>query len=205
MDFLVTMTTHVPPGTPERAVDDMRAREAAHSGQLATQGKLLRLWRPPLHPGEWRTLGLFTAEDATELEDVLAAMPLRVWRADDVTPLFPHPNDPMPPTPPSTTAADGDGGEFLTAFTLAFPADTTPETVDANLQLEAARTRELDRQGHLERFWTMPGRGRSLALWQAHDVAEVDAIVESLPLYPWMTVQTTALTPHPSDPATARG
>ena len=29
MEYLVTMTTHVPDGTPEHAVDDVRAREAA--------------------------------------------------------------------------------------------------------------------------------------------------------------------------------
>ena len=31
---------------------------------------------------------------ANELEQVLASMPLRVWRRDSVTPLSPHPNDP---------------------------------------------------------------------------------------------------------------
>ena len=61
MEYLVTMTTHVPDGTPEQAVDDVRAREAAHSRDLATEGQLLRLWRPPLQPGEWRSLGLFAA------------------------------------------------------------------------------------------------------------------------------------------------
>ncbi|WP_231588727.1 muconolactone Delta-isomerase family protein, partial [Mycobacterium nebraskense] len=50
MEFLVTMTTHVPAGTPPEAVDDVRAREAAHSSELAAQGHLLRLWRPPLQP-----------------------------------------------------------------------------------------------------------------------------------------------------------
>jgi muconolactone D-isomerase len=94
MEFLVTMTTHVPDGTPEQSVADIRTREAARSAQLAAQGHLLRLWRPPLQPGEWRTLGLFRAADAAELEDVLASMPLRVWRTDDVVPLSPHPNDP---------------------------------------------------------------------------------------------------------------
>jgi muconolactone D-isomerase len=94
MEYLVTMTTHVPDGTPEQSVADIRTREAARSAQLAAQGHLLRLWRPPLQPGEWRTLGLFRAADAAELEDVLASMPLRVWRTDDVLPLSPHPNDP---------------------------------------------------------------------------------------------------------------
>jgi muconolactone D-isomerase len=94
MEFLVTMTTHVPDGTPPEAVDEVRAREAAHSRELAEQGHLLRLWRPPLQPGEWRTLGLFAAGDEHQLEQVLASMPLRVWRTDEVTPLTPHPNDP---------------------------------------------------------------------------------------------------------------
>jgi muconolactone delta-isomerase len=76
------------------AVADVRTREAARSGQLVAQGHLLRVWRPPLQPGEWRTLGLFAADDGVELEEVLASMPLRVWRTDEVTPLSPHPNDP---------------------------------------------------------------------------------------------------------------
>ena len=53
MEFLVTMTTHVPDGIPPEDVDEVRAREAAHSRELAEQGHLLRLWRPPLQPGEW--------------------------------------------------------------------------------------------------------------------------------------------------------
>jgi muconolactone D-isomerase len=94
MEFLVTMTTHVPDGTPTEAVDEVRAREAAQSRELAKRGHLLRLWRPPLQPGEWRTLGLFAAADERELEEVLASMPLRIWRSDEVTPLTAHPNDP---------------------------------------------------------------------------------------------------------------
>ena len=94
MEYLVTMTTHVPDRTSDAAVQEIRTREAAHSRELAAQGHLLRLWRPPLQPGEWRTLGLFAADDGTQLEKVLASMPLRVWRTDEVTPLSPHPNDP---------------------------------------------------------------------------------------------------------------
>jgi hypothetical protein len=41
MEYLVTMTTHVPDGTPAEAVDDVRAREAARSRELAAQGHLL--------------------------------------------------------------------------------------------------------------------------------------------------------------------
>jgi muconolactone D-isomerase len=94
MEYLVSMTTHVPDGTPDEAVPDIRARAAAHSRELAAQGLRLRLWRPPLQPGAWRTLGLFAAADSDRLEEVLASMPLRVWHTDEVTPLTPHPSDP---------------------------------------------------------------------------------------------------------------
>jgi len=64
MEYLVTMTTYVPDGTPDQAADEVRAREAAHSRELAAAGHLVRLWRPPLRPGEWRSLGLFAAAAA---------------------------------------------------------------------------------------------------------------------------------------------
>jgi muconolactone delta-isomerase len=94
MEFLVDMVTTVPDGTTDAEVDAIRLREAARSRQLAAQGHLLRLWRPPLDAGEWRSWGLFRAADAAELESVLSSMPLRVWRQDTVTPLTAHPSDP---------------------------------------------------------------------------------------------------------------
>lgn len=94
MEFLVDMVTTVPQGTSEEAIAEVRAREAANSKKLAARGSLVRLWRPPLAPGEWRSWGLFRADDADQLEQILATMPLRVWRKDTVTPLTSHPNDP---------------------------------------------------------------------------------------------------------------
>jgi len=94
MEFLVDMVTTVPAGTTEEQVTEMRARESVRSKELAASGSLLRLWRPPLAPGEWRTWALFSAADATELETALASMPLRAWRQDTVTPLSVHPSDP---------------------------------------------------------------------------------------------------------------
>jgi muconolactone delta-isomerase len=194
MEYLVTMTTHVPEGTPDRAVADIRGREAARSRELAAQRHLLRLWRPPLQPGEWRTLGLFAAADDGQLEEVLASMPLRVWRTDEVTALSPHPNDPG-------LAAGAPGSEFLTTFVTEVPEGTPDRTVEETEAREAERAKELAGQGHLRRLWKLPGRGRALGLWQAAGPAELQTILRSLPLDPWMTVQTTPLTLHPSDPA----
>ena len=105
MEFLVDMVTTVPDGTTDAEVDAIRVREAARSRQLAAQGHLLRLWRPPLDAGQWRTWGLFRAADATELESVLSSMPLRVWRHDTVTPLTAHPSDPAGEDIPAAPAS----------------------------------------------------------------------------------------------------
>jgi muconolactone delta-isomerase len=201
MEYLVNMTTQVPDGTSEAAVQEIRAREAAHSGELVARGHLLRLWRPPLQPGEWRTFGLFAADDGVQLETVLASMPLRIWRTDEVTPLSAHPNDPGRQASPCPAAIEGNSSEFLVTFTLDIPAGTPADTVTATTAAEAQRAAELAEQGHLLRLWALPGKGRALGLWKAHDSAEMQAILQSLPLNAWLTVQTTPLSQHPSDPA----
>ncbi len=197
MEYLVTMTTVVPDGTTEDAVSEIRRREASRSRELAARGQLLRLWRPPLLPGEWRTLGLFSAANEIELEGVLASMPLRVWRTDHVVPLSDHPND--PPEPLAIPAM-----EFLTTFEVTFP-DSAGEQEVADMKVrEATRTHELAADGHLVRLWSLsptPGRWRALGLWRAEDEDELEVVLKSLPMDTWMTTRTTPLTEHPNDPA----
>jgi muconolactone delta-isomerase len=199
MEYLVTMTTRVPDGTSAGDVDDVRAREAAHTSDLAHQGRLLRLWRSPLRAGEWRSLGLFAAGDADDLERVLASMPLRVWRTDEVTPLVPHPNDPGP----GVTVVDEAQGEFLTTFTVAVPSAADAGVVEELEQRESQRTSELAADGLLIRLWRLPGNSRNLGHWQAHDARQLRDILASLPLAAWLQVETVALTRHPSDPLLA--
>jgi muconolactone delta-isomerase len=198
MEYLVTMTTRVPDGTAPEEVDVVRAREATRSRELAAQGFLLRLWRPPLQPGEWRTLGLFAAADDDELGEVLASMPLRIWRTDEVTPLGRHPND------PDAEPATG-GTEFFSVFTRAVPDGTPSQDVAEADAREAVRAKELGGQGRLLRLWALPGEGRALGLWRARDAADLQTMLDSLPLRPYMTVDVTPLTEHPTDPAIARG
>src|SRR5262249_58560726 len=142
-------------------------RGGARGARAAGAGGPLRgLGRPPLHPGEWRPLGLFAAAGGGRLEEILASMPLRVWRTDEVTPLSPHPNDP-PPTPArgAVTAA-----EFLVTFTLAVPPGTAGQTVEDTKAREAQAAHDLAGQGHLLRLWTLPD-GRALGLCQAPGAA----------------------------------
>jgi muconolactone delta-isomerase len=206
MEYLVTMTTHVPDGTTGEAVDDVRAREAAHTRELAAEGHVLRLWRPPLAPGEWRTIGLFAAAGAAELEGVLAGMPLRVWRTDEVEELVPHANDTDPGAfPPPPRAAGDTAIEYFVIFTPDVANGDPAMSLEDATAGEGVRARELARQGRETRLWMLPekhGVARNLGLYRAADAADMQAILESLPLYKYhyLTTQVTPLTPHPSDP-----
>jgi muconolactone D-isomerase len=91
-EYLVEITTRIPEGTPQAEVDRRRAAEHERAAELAASGNLYRLWRPV---GEMRSLGIWCAEDETELrEKVLGTLPLSEWMTMKVTPLEPHPNDP---------------------------------------------------------------------------------------------------------------
>jgi muconolactone delta-isomerase len=121
-EFLVEITTTVPPGTDPAEVDRRRAAEAARARELAAAGHLFRLWRPA---GELRSIGVWRADSEDELhEKVLGTLPLRPWMSVTVTALVSHPSDPsataiandpfarLPEVPrftvTSTTVSDGD-------------------------------------------------------------------------------------------------
>jgi muconolactone delta-isomerase len=197
MEYLVTMTTHVPDGISDLEVSDVRKREAAHTAELARARRVLRLWRPPLQPGEWRTLGLFVADGPGELEQLLASMPLRVWRTDEVTALSPHPNDPGPGRVPLAAGS----AEFLTRFAVAIPPGTSEAAVEEATSGEARRTGELAAAGNLLRLWRLD-ETHNLGHWQARDETQLQGLLASLPMGDWLTVDTLAVTPHPSDPPT---
>ncbi len=191
------MATHVPAGTTDVAVEEIRTREAAHSAELADAGALRRLWRPPLTPGQWRTLGLFAAADAHALGEVLSSMPLRTWRTDAVTPLMVHPDDPP-------NSIHGSAIEFLITMSITVPRGTAQNVTAETMARESERARQLAAQGHLIRLWSMSCEGcppRTLGLWSADDLAQISATVRALPLSPWMKAVITPLSAHPNDPA----
>jgi muconolactone D-isomerase len=95
MEYLVDMVTTVPQGTSSLKVDELRAAEAVRAAELSKTGHLVRLWRPPLGPNEWRSIGLFKAVDESDIHKVLDSLPLHVWMKVTITTLTPHPNDPV--------------------------------------------------------------------------------------------------------------
>jgi muconolactone delta-isomerase len=95
MEFLVEFEVTVPKGTPEREVQERDTAESAAAGALARDGHLIRLWRAPVVRSKTNAVGVYTADSRAELDSLLSALPLSDWMHVIVTPLTPHPNDPV--------------------------------------------------------------------------------------------------------------
>ena len=96
MEFLVEFDVNVPNGTPDDEVEARQRAEASAAAKLVENGHLVRLWKLPGAPSETRAVGLYRADSGSELEGLLAALPLSDWMRVTVTSLEPHPNDPTP-------------------------------------------------------------------------------------------------------------
>lgn len=94
MDFLVEIEVRLPPDASPGQKAELIAAEAARAKDLAAKGTIYRLWRVP---GRWANVGIWRAEDATELHEAISSLPLYPWLEVHVTPLATHPSDPGPP------------------------------------------------------------------------------------------------------------
>jgi muconolactone D-isomerase len=94
--------------------------------------------------------------------------------------------------------------DYLVEFHINIPDDAPPAEIEQRLAGETTRVAELAAQEHALRVWKpLPedGRQRALGLYRAASDEELEAILDSLPLRPWMEVSVTALAKHPNDPA----
>ena len=99
MEFLVEIEVRLPPDTSPDRKAKLVAAEVARAKELSVTGTIYRLWRVP---GRWANVGIWCAEDATELHDAISSLPLYPWLEVDVTPLANHPSDPGGPVKPRT-------------------------------------------------------------------------------------------------------
>ena len=69
---------------------------------------------------------------------------------------------------------------------------------------ETARGTVLREAGVLEQIWRLEGRRANVGVWRVADRAELDRVLETLPLWRWLKVaEVTVLLPQPV--ATASG
>src|SRR4029077_16613656 len=65
---------------------------------------------------------------------------------------------------------------------------------------EAARSRELAKEGLLRRLWRVPGRRENWGIWNADDADRLHDSLSSLPLFRYLTITVHPLASHPNDP-----
>jgi muconolactone D-isomerase len=98
MEFLVEFKVHVPDGASASEIEARNSAETIAAARLADDGHLVRLWKAAAATGDTSALGLYCADSAAQLAGLLSALPLYDWMNITVTPLEPHPNDPLSPT-----------------------------------------------------------------------------------------------------------
>ncbi|HEY2565889.1 MAG TPA: muconolactone Delta-isomerase family protein [Acidimicrobiales bacterium] len=94
MEFLVELEFNVPEGTPESEVNEPEKAEAVAAANLVDDRHLVRLWKLPVAYGDPKVLGLYRAKSETELDALLAALPLAEWMRVTNALLAVDPNDP---------------------------------------------------------------------------------------------------------------
>jgi muconolactone D-isomerase len=96
--------------------------------------------------------------------------------------------------------------EFLVEFEVEVPAGTPHAEVEQRQRAESAAAAELAEDGHLVRLWRRPlvGDGTTaIGLYRVDSEAELDDLLDALPLADWLRVTITPLEAHPNDPTTA--
>lgn len=87
---------------------------------------------------------------------------------------------------------------FHVAMTVNLPheiRETFAEELKAN---ERERAVELQQQGKWRHLWRMAGRYANVSIFDVEDADQLHALLTSLPLFPFMHIEVTALCRHPS-------
>jgi len=86
---------------------------------------------------------------------------------------------------------------FQVEIEVRIPPQVDRETVDRLGKLEHERAAELQRAGKWKHLWRVVGRFANLSIFEVESNNELHAILESLPFYPYMTIDVTPLCRHP--------
>jgi muconolactone D-isomerase len=86
---------------------------------------------------------------------------------------------------------------FHVRMTVRLPPETDPETAASLNVQEHERAEPLQRSGKWLHLWRVAGSWENVSIFDVADPGELHDILSSLPLYPYMDVEVTALCHHP--------
>ncbi len=87
---------------------------------------------------------------------------------------------------------------FMVRMQVNIPHDMDPKKVDEIKLAEKNYAQELQRQGKWLHLWRVVGRYENVSIFEATDNDALHTMLSSLPLFPYMDIQVTALAKHPS-------
>jgi muconolactone D-isomerase len=90
--------------------------------------------------------------------------------------------------------------EFLVHINIRYPVDGDREELGRLVAAERVRASELAAEGRIRRLWRIPGRRANWGVWEADDATALDAVLASLPMFPYLDIEVHPLGQHPSDP-----
>jgi muconolactone D-isomerase len=86
---------------------------------------------------------------------------------------------------------------FHVRIDIHIPHDSDPEKIKDLSAKEHERAKELQLQRKWAHLWRIAGKYANISIFDVESSAELHEILSSLPLYPFMEVEVTALCHHP--------
>jgi muconolactone D-isomerase len=93
MEFLVRIDLALPADMPDERSAELLAAEHTRAVELRRSGAIQRFWRLP---GGMANVGVWAADDATHLHELISGLPLFPWLKVEVTALADHPLEAVP-------------------------------------------------------------------------------------------------------------
>ncbi|WGX95678.1 muconolactone Delta-isomerase [Nocardioides sp. L-11A] len=87
---------------------------------------------------------------------------------------------------------------FCVRMDVAIPRDLDPAERDDVVARERAYSQELQRNGEWAHLWRIVGQYSNISIFDVESNARLHEILSGLPLFPYMRIEVTALTAHPS-------
>lgn len=87
---------------------------------------------------------------------------------------------------------------FMVRMDVHVPHDFDPVRFEALKATEKARAEDLQRAGKWLHLWRIAGQYANISIFEVADADELHELMLSLPLFPFMTTEVTALCRHPS-------
>ncbi|TQK72772.1 MULTISPECIES: muconolactone Delta-isomerase [unclassified Nocardioides] len=87
---------------------------------------------------------------------------------------------------------------FCVRMDVSIPRDLDPAEREDTVARERAYSQELQRGGEWAHIWRIVGLYSNISIFDVESNARLHEILSNLPLFPYMQIEVTPLTEHPS-------